>query len=235
MWLRNFSVFLVLISLVSCGDDTTRPPKADCPVKVNTPVDSSRKNTERATVLLSQRKTAYDVFVGRKGDSLYYCEYKGRVEIADTLGKNRRFLFDLEAEFLIDEIFIHRIDDQHFFVVWQETDHLGINSKWALYKLGTKKPEWIKSHGEPDPGQPVIDGDYAYVSTLGMIGKIDMRNGQYAWQHDSLYDPMKFKYKTFERPLIYPTLVCFFDKPIRGRKSNRDSIWVNDVTGKIGR
>lgn len=181
------------------------------------------------------KKSAFSEYITRVGNDVYTCQYKGKFEKSDTLRTNKVFLFDLKAEFLIDKVFFYVVDSSTFFVMWQETNHNGVGSNAALYELGSAKPRWKHEYPDPEPGQIAIDSAYAYISTLGMVGKLNMYTGDYLWQHDSLFEPIKMKYKSFDRPMIYTNSVCFIDYAIRGRKNKRDSIWVNDATGKIFR
>lgn len=235
MHLRQLIYCLCALFLIGCGNDpASKPPKADTFIKVE-PVDSSRKNIVLPKKMKIVRQSAYDNFNVRIGDELYTCSYKGSIGVADTNGQNSRFLFDLEAEYLIDAIYFHPLGDDLYFVTWQETDHTGLKSHFATFKSGSKSPVWSKHQNAPAPGQPVIDGEYVYITTLGMVAKLNVYTGVTAWQHDSLFDPYKNTFKQFERPLLYPVMVCFYDMPIPGKKNRRDSIWVNDATGRIGK
>lgn len=151
------------------------------------------------------------------------------------MGNNRHFLFDLKAEYIIDEIYFLPMADDRFFVAWQETDHTGVKSYFAVFSRGKDKPEWRRREESPSPGQPVIHNGFAYVTSLGMVGKLDIQSGEPAWMHDSLFDPLKLTFKKFNTPLVYTNTVCFYDSPIRGKKNRADSIWVNDATGKMGK
>ena len=179
------------------------------------------------------RNTAFDSFALRVDDSMYFCSYKGRMFSADSLGKGRHFLFDLKTEYLIDNMYFRPIGQSRFFIAWQQTDHTGIRSFFAVFNRGDNTPVWKSTSAAPSPGVPVLDSNVVYVSTLGMIGKLNLKTGEEIWRHDSLFDQFKLTYKFFNKPLIYPHTVCFFDNPIRGKKGKSDSIWVDDNSGKI--
>lgn len=237
MKLGLFISVLAFAFLGSCGSGPTEvpniiPKKDTARVKAD-PADSFRQSVLFPQEMFSPRKSAFDEYFVRIGTQNFYCGYKGKFEVADTLGKNKQFLFDLKAEYLIDKVYFHPIDSATFFVVWQETDHMGVGCKAALFKKGEAKPVWKHMYKDPEPGQIAVDGEFAYITTLGMVAKLNVFSGDYEWQHDSLFEPMKMRFKKFDRPLIYDNTVCFFDYPIRGRKNKRDTICVNDVDGKI--
>jgi hypothetical protein len=179
------------------------------------------------------RKSAYDDFYVRIKDSAYFCNYKGLMQSADTLGNRAGVLFDLMAEYLIDKVYFMPIQDDQFYVSWQETDHKGVFSYYAVFKRGNNTPVWKRSIKTHSPGQPVIDSSDVYISSLGMIGKVGLYTGEVKWKFDSLFDPMSLKFKEFAKPSLYTNTACFFDFPIKGKKNKRDTIWVNEVTGKI--
>lgn len=196
-------------------------------------VDSTRKNLVYPRPMSITHKTAYDSYFLRWNDSMYYCTYKGRIECEDTTGNHKSFILDIKAEYLIDAIYLQPIADNRFFVAWQETDHTGVVSYFAVFDRGKDKPNWKRSFKAPAPGQPVVDGHDVFVTARGVVAKYDLLTGDPYWVHDSLFDPMKLNFKKIERPLIFTSTVCFFDLPIRGQKNHADSIWINDKTGKI--
>lgn len=236
---RVVILFTLALVFVSCGSEpgesAITTPKKDSIPKSPKKTDSIRDGLIYPKVMEIVRKSAYDSFHKRIGDSTYLCTYKGKFESADTTGNNRHLLFDLRAEYIIDEIYFQPLESNRFFIAWQETDHEGVSSYFAVYTRGHREPDWKMREKAPSPGQPVISGDAVYVSSLGMISKLNLNSGNPVWEHDSLFDPYKLTYKEFNTPLVYPHMVCFFDSPIRGKKNRSDSIWVNDATGKIGK
>ncbi len=232
----RYLALLIALFLMSCGskpveDSNKNDSQYQPPVKI----DSTRKGLVFPVSMNLVRKSAYDDFYIRIGDSVYQCSYKGVITSADTLGNSMGLIANLKAEYLIDKVYFQPTGNNQFFIVWQETDHKGVTSYFALFNRGSTQPVWrekIKAHS---PGQPVIDSNLVYISSLGMVGKLDLYSGEAYWKYDSLFDPLKLSFKEFERPLLYTSTVCFFDKPIKGKKVNRDSIWINDKSGKLVR
>lgn len=221
---------------MSCGQDTEKaPPAPQTPKPKPEKIDSSRAGIIAVPEFSVVRKSAYDNYTTLIGDTMYTCNYKGYFESSDTSKRAVHFLFDLDVEYLIDRIYFYPIGQDRFFTCWQETDHRGIFTYFGTYARGNSKPIWIKQFRAPTPGPPVIDSNAVYVSTLGMIGKFNLDNGDAYWKHDSLFDQYKLSYKQFARPLLYTNTVCFYDFPIKGKKAKSDSIWVNEPGGKIRR
>jgi hypothetical protein len=132
----------------------------------------------------------------------------------------------------IDKLFVAPYGKEQWFAVWLETDHIGVKTNLALFEQGADKPKWKRSFPVINPGRPVIDGDFAYVSMLGMVGKLSVTDGNFAWKHDSLFTATGQHYKEFETPKVYPDKVIFIDQPVKGLRAVRDTIIADPETGK---
>jgi hypothetical protein len=230
------SWIIPVLLFVSCGDkpgNTTDTTRKDSVPKTVQRIDSSRPGLIVLTPMTVARKSAYESHYLRLNDSVLYCAYNGVFEIADTLGAHKRKLFDLDAEFLVDMVYFHRMTPRDYFVNWQETDHLGVKTYFAQYTEGEKDANWKWKIEAPSPGQPVVDSPFVYVSTLGMIAKVNMNSGAVVWKHDSLFNVQSLAFKKFDRPKVYTNSVCFYDFPIKGKKNKRDTIWVDDRSGMM--
>lgn len=233
--MKKFPAFIFLLCfLYSCGEST---PKDSSPVKdsvVHAPLKQpvTKAGIVNLTELKRGNQTAFADATGRIGDTVYYCGYKGRVEYLDTLKQRRVFLFDLKAEFLVDKIYLAPCGTDHYFVVWQETNHTGARSNTAMYKAGEPKPIWRKSFGAINPGIPAMDSACAYITCVGFVGKIMLADGSFAWVHDSLYETTNLRYQRFEVPLVYDDKVLFIDYPVPGRRPKRDTIKADPLTGE---
>jgi hypothetical protein len=215
-----------LIVMTGCGEKP-QPAKVSVPVKKEL---SKPLNLPKMYEFSRKSTTPYeDGYVVINGNQ-YVATYKGKIVRNDSTTKALVPVLDIRAEFMVDRLFIYPLNQQHY-VVWQETDHLGVNTYFALYDNGAVQPEWkIKYHG-PNPGPPVVDSVYAYVTALGLVGKMNMLEGTYVWKADSLYEPIKKRFHKFDQPLVYENEVHFVDLPIRGRKERRDTIKLNRFTG----
>lgn len=232
--LSAFLISFALFALAACGpkQDPDETVSADT-VVVKVPEKYPAKPGLVYPVELKKgAKNAYMGFTARSGDTLYFSTYKGRVEYSDTLGANRHFIFDLKTEFLIDRIFVTAYGANQFFVVWQETNHLGVKSCMALFNTGEEKPVWKQTFSVINAGQPVVDGEHAYITTLGMVGKIGINDGVFVWKKDSLFSSTNLRYQKFETPIVTKDRVLFVDYPIPGKRTKRDTIMVDVVSGE---
>lgn len=234
--MNKLPVFIfLLLFFYACGDavkkETADTAKEKKIMDVRGP--ALKEGIIYATELKRGNENAFVDAVGRAGDTIYTGTFKGYIEASDSAGKNRHFILDLKAEYMVDAVFILAYSPGVYFVVWQETDHVGAISYMALFKEGTSKPLWKKKYGEINPGLPVADSSYAYISSLGFIGKVSLDDGSFIWKRDSLYVNLNRRYQRFQAPLVYKNKVVFVDYPVPGRRDIRDTIKVNAASGKI--
>ena len=81
--------------------------------------------------------------------------------------------------------------------------------------------------------QPLRDGHDLYVTGLGFVGKLDLRTGDYAWQHDDLEfergdgsPPLH----TFDEPELDGGAVLFRERPVY---NPRRTLAVDRKSGKV--
>jgi outer membrane protein assembly factor BamB len=230
------SILFAALFFFSCGADVPSGNKDTSSTvsrktkKNKKKVEPQKKGVVVVPEMIRDNKTPFEDAVIRMNDSIYYCAYKGRISVSDTLRRHFRQLFDLKAEFMVDHIFVRRVNGTYF-VAWQETDHEGVKSYFAAYKEGANDALWKRKFETPNPGNPVLDGNFAYVSTLGMVGKIDLSNGSFKWKYDSMYNQLNGAYKNFDPAYVYDDRVLFIDLPIAGKRIKRDTIKVDPETG----
>lgn len=230
-------LFMVLLG-IGCGGNSPTEIKSsnvDSIKQLKASQDSSLKEVNKGVSLQRIRDRANMNYVGKIGNYIFYCSAKGKVERSDTSGNNRELLCDLKVHYLVDKVYILPMKEDVFIITWQETAYTGLNTYTVKYRSGSDKPDWTINYKAPDPGVPVLANGHVYLSTLGIISKVNVENGETVWIHDSLYETTSMRYKRFDVPQIYKTTVLFFDFPIQGRKGKRDSLWVNDQTGRFVR
>lgn len=227
-------IFPVLIScwLFSCGTNKVDNKKVIPTDTISLQQPSSIKpGLIEGTEIFTVQKNPGIYAMGRIGDTLIYCSKKGEIEIADTNNRIRHQIIDLKVPMLIDEIYVIPLSENKWFFVWQETFQEGVRSYAALYESGSSKPEWKILFSVPNPGRPVVDGNHAYVSALGVVGKISLNDGSFIWKHDSLFNKSKFPFQKIEKALVYPDKVIFIDQPVHGIREFRDSLILDPISG----
>jgi hypothetical protein len=236
--MRGFTNFLsaiffvaALALLVSCGGTPTPVPATNGPMPVNK--QFRLKAGLQYPYLLSRRLfTQYDDAIARVGDSLIVGSYKGKISISDTAKKQLHLLADLASEFLVDHMYVQLLGSD-VIVFWQETDHEGSRSYVARFHRGSTKPIWKNKYSLPNLGQPVIDGDVAYVTARGLVARLQLSDGHPQWLCDTLYQTSKSTYLEFEKPRVYDSAVVFKEKVKNNQFRKADSIKLSATTGKV--
>jgi hypothetical protein len=228
---RFFLPSLIVLLFCACGN-------ADGPIKVKPGPVAKRKEVKPlkpglvyAHSFTWPPKDSYADARVKFGDTLIICSYKGKIDFADSSGKKRRNITDLRCEFHIERAYILPWGDQHWFIVWQETDQTDQTTNLAVFKEGERKPEWKIQFPYPNLGPVVLDGDMCYFTTMGMVAKANVREGKMEWKIDSLFNVYKWAHKQFSVPQVYKDKVVFIDLPERGQRAKRDTLVVDPVSG----
>ena len=87
-------------------------------------------------------------------------------------------------------------------------------------------------------GEPLREGRHLYLTGLGFVAKLDLRTGEYVWQHEDLYGETEVAragarpddFNSFETPELAGETVLFRARPVYNR---RRTLVVNKKTGKI--
>lgn len=85
---------------------------------------------------------------------------------------------------------------------------------------------------ESNPGRPVVDGTAAYISTLGMVSKILVENGDVVWKKDSLFNMKKLQFQEIQSAQVYSNEIIFIDFTAPGIRDYRDSLILDPITGQ---
>jgi hypothetical protein len=110
------------------------------------------------------------------------------------------------------------------------TDNEG--SGGSVYSLSktNSQVKWVANIPGFNIGDVTIEDNYAYITAIGVVSKLDLRSGKYMWKHTNLYQKNKaFGY--FDRPEIQGKTVIF-----RGSSTDGDApknIVVDKISGKI--
>lgn len=83
-------------------------------------------------------------------------------------------------------------------------------------------------------GRGLVEGNYAYLTAMGFIAKVDLITGRYTWQHDNLYRSSDGAFNSFELPEIKNNKVVFRESPREapsGRK--QEMLLLDEKSGKI--
>lgn len=231
---KFFLPVFLLFFICSCGGNDNKNNKE---IVKKVPETNSKLKMEQKPGLIytldviKPRKNLYLESRSRIGDSTFFCSHKGKIDLADSLGNGRTNITDLHCEYLVDKVYLRGLENDRWFIIWQETYHKGQKTSLAVFKKGEINPEWKVIFPYTNAGPAVLDGDMCYFTTIGMAAKINVSNGGMQWKVDSLFNTAKLQYKRFEVPLVFNDKVVFVDMPEK-RRAKRDTLVVDPVSGK---
>ena len=119
--------------------------------------------------------------------------------------------------------------------------NLGDGGAASIVKLNrqTLRTRWRQRIPAFNVGRALAEGDYAYVTGIGFIGKVNLILGTYVWQHDDLYrgedkapQTRCCHFNSFETPRIEGNAVLFEETP-EYYLNNLQSIRVDKESGRI--
>jgi len=140
--------------------------------------------------------------------------------------------FNIRCDNYIDKLYFFNVDSA-LIAFYVDTDMDCAGARVEMIDIKNNKTIWKTFAGGFNLARPVIVNHYAYLSTVGFVGKLDLRNGKFLWRFDDLYywdNKSRGKYNSFDEPIFFrDSMVLFLSHGIY----SLDSIVVDDRTGKI--
>jgi hypothetical protein len=121
--------------------------------------------------------------------------------------------------------------DADLLVLFELSDSEGGWGKLVRLSGTTLKVKWSADINSFNVGG-VVEGQSAYVTGMGFVGKVNLATGKYLWKHDGFYRKYRKSgaFNIIETPEIKGSTVVFTEKQ-EGKSPNVMS--VNKMTGKI--
>jgi hypothetical protein len=138
----------------------------------------------------------------------------------------------LKTDLIVDNAYLYQ-DESNYYVFFTDTDHDGATSWIQKISKNPLKSISVEHILGFNLGQPIIDKQFAYVTAIGFVGKIDLQTIEYVWKHKGLYDSEKYSFNSFDTVILNKNEIEF----ISGNyKSNDiDKVVVDNRTGEIKR
>lgn len=94
-------------------------------------------------------------------------------------------------------------------LVCEVTD--GDNGSGFIARLdgSTLRMKWKQGFAAFNVGQGLLDGDYAYITGIGFIAKVNLQSGAFMWGHQNLYRPGSGEFNSFDLPEVSGNVVIF--------------------------
>ncbi len=139
--------------------------------------------------------------------------------------KNNKMLFNVNSKLPISKLYIHPSGTD--FIVFYEYKDAGGAGSHAKRFSANKSAVWETPVYAFNLSQPLIVGDYAYMSTMVFLGKLNLNDGKYAWKFENLDK----KFESFSQPkFLKDSLVLFMQN---ANSQIAGSILIDDKNGVI--
>lgn len=103
-------------------------------------------------------------------------------------------------------------------------------SEVARINFEKRRVEWRIPFGSFNLSTALIQGEYLYGSTLGFVGKVNLKKGEIEWKKEDLWE--KYKVNNFEKIVLYKDTLALVGKVY---KMNGKKMKGNTVTFKYNK
>ena len=216
--MRQLFYILTILFIASCSDSKTADNSETLinnQTKFKFPIKAEFKNPDRPvedTLIATVDKTGF--LITPEGKMFW--------------GQNPADTIHLMTDVIIEKAFLHLSSDT-LFIFYTETDQDGATSRFEKINLTSRQRILTAEIYGFNLGLPYLIDNFAYVTTIGVAGKLNLDNGQYVYQYSDLYDHKKYSFNSFDTIIFKDNLTIFLSK---NRNGNRvDSLIVNEKTG----
>jgi hypothetical protein len=229
----------LLLTVFSCGKellstevDKQNSKNEETVTKVTGMINKGASNKNKDSFIYPIEAKSKHEYV-REEDTLYasingyhYSVYTdGRIKEESSIKT-----FKLQNKDIIEKAYLHQLDD-NLLVYYTETDSEVAGSKVELIN---RKTGWVIYTNDIwgfNLGQPIIKGKKSYVTSIGFVGKLDLKTGKYDWKHNNLYDHQKYSFNNFDSISIGLDTVAFIS--VHHKNKTTDKVLVADKTGQL--
>ncbi len=102
----------------------------------------------------------------------------------------------------------------------------------ARLEQPSMRARWKRHIPAFNVGPGLIEEEHLYLTGIGFVARLDLRKGEFEWQHEDLYRKGKGSFNSFQTPTVEGDAVLFKEKPVRDDTPAR-TVRVHRRTGKI--
>lgn len=210
---------LLIIVLFSCKSGSNHQQAEAFNHSDSIKADSSL-TISSVSPILAEFKSKSDSIVLNLGSEQLLVSLLGKVF------KNNKMLFNVNSKLPISKLYIHPSGND-FIVFYEYHDAGSAGSHAKKFSANKSTAVWETPVYAFNLSQPLIVGDYAYLSTMGFLGKLNLNDGTYAWKFENLDK----KFESFSQPKFFKdSLVLFMQN---ANSPIADSILIDDKKGVI--
>jgi hypothetical protein len=215
---RQLIYILTILFFTSCGNGKTTGNAATLTTTQTSfkfPIEAKFKNTDQQVE---------DTLIATVDKINFLITPKGKM----FWGQNPADTIHLITDEIIEKAYLHLSKDT-LFIYYTWTDHEGATSIFEKINLNTKKRILTADIEGFNLGKPYILENFVYVTTIGVVGKLDLYTGKYAYQYLDLYDNEKSSFNHFDTIIFKGNQTIFLSQNYRSK--HIDSLIVNEKTG----
>jgi hypothetical protein len=120
--------------------------------------------------------------------------------------------------------------EDNILIIASITDNEGSGGSVYSLRKTNSQVKWVTNIPGFNIGDVTIEDNYAYITAIGFISKLDLRSGKYIWKHPNLYQKNR-AFGSFDRPEIQGKTVIF--RGVSTDSTAPKNIVVDKVSGKI--
>ncbi len=147
----------------------------------------------------------------------------------EVISPQGKCLFSLGNEFPLAQLYFAQ-RDRDIFLFFTDVDDNGASSFVKRVNIDTGQEKWSTETEGFSFSKPLIRGQFAYIGTIGFIGKLKLTNGHFDWKYSSLGDGEPFG---LFREIDFPTSYQVRFIAPHPFSQRADTVVVSDVTGEI--
>jgi len=124
-------------------------------------------------------------------------------------------------------------NDSSLFLFCEESDTECGTSEMFNINLQEKKIKWKADLKNFNLGQPIVRGDFVYLTTIGSVAKFDLKRCKYIYKYSDLYDYDRSEnaFNGFDTIVFKDNIAYFLSK--RNSADNIDSVIVDEKENKM--
>ena len=165
----------------------------------------------------------------------FHISENGRGRATDGKSRAHTFNLRLDRHYYLDSQFYYAEYQDDILLVCGVSDGEAGAGLIARLHGRTLSMKWRQHIRAFNVGQGLIEDNFAYLTGIGFIGKVDLDSGAYVWKREDLYDADEHgdgAFNSFQLPEIKDDVVVFRESDIHNRQAVA-SIQVDKRSGKI--
>lgn len=236
--MKVISLFVLLLSLTSCAPSQSVSPNSSEPSKASNSVQAETVPTPQSQntnlFIEVKPKTEQPPFEAefRTGEFAFQINEDGRGKRSDSKGKSRNIDLRFDNGEILERLIYYFIYEDDLLLICETYFNDGGSGFIARLDGSTLKLKWKRHIPAFNVGQGLIHDGFAYVSAIGIVAKVDLKSGGFAWQHSKLYGQDDQAFNSFEPASINGNTVRFTETEHYSRKLLA-TIDIEIKTGKV--